>query len=131
MNDDLISPHWYRVAKLKPKLHSHVDIHRHDYRGLIWYLLEDTTTGRNHRFNPAAYQIIGLLDGDRSVQDIYTLISEQLATRGFNPKVFHEQIPGTAGQPHAAYPDTGFFIIEDAPVELANKTIEFMELNPR
>ena len=78
MNDGLISAHWYRVAKLKPKLHSHVEIHRHDYRGLIWYILEDTTTGRNQRFNPAAYQFIGLLDGDRTVQDIYEQISEQL-----------------------------------------------------
>jgi haloalkane dehalogenase len=58
-----------------------------------------------------------------------TLISERLATRGFNPKEFHEQIPGTAGQPHEAYPDTGFFLIEDAPIELAQKTIEFIELN--
>ena len=58
-----------------------------------------------------------------------TLISERLATRGFNPKEFHEQIPGAAKQPHMLYPDTGFFLIEDAPVELALKTIEFIELN--
>ena len=70
MGNSLVSPHWYRVARLKPKLHSHIQIHRHDYRGLIWYLLEDTTTGRNHRFNPAAYQFIGLLDGDSDVQAI-------------------------------------------------------------
>jgi haloalkane dehalogenase len=60
-----------------------------------------------------------------------TLISERLATRGFNPKEFHDQMPGTAGQPHAAYPNTGFFLIEDTPIELAQKTIEFIELNPR
>ncbi len=98
MNDGLISPHWYRVAKLKPSLHSHVEIHRHDYRGLIWYMLEDTTTGRNHRFNPIAYQFIGLLDGRRSVQDIYQQISEQL--EDYAPG--QESIIQLLGQLHAA-----------------------------
>lgn len=78
MNEGVLSPQWYRVAKLNTKLHSHVEIHRHDYRGLIWYLLEDTTTGRNHRFNPSAYQFIGLLDGEKSVDDIFNLLTEQL-----------------------------------------------------
>lgn len=56
-----------------------------------------------------------------------TLISERLATQGFNPEVFHEQIPGTQGQPHEIYPNRGFFLIEDNPEELARKTIEFIE----
>lgn len=98
MNDGLISPHWYRVAKLKLGLHSHVEIHRHDYRGLIWYMLEDTTTGRNHRFNPAAYQFIGLLDGRRSVEDIYQQISEQL--KDYAPG--QESIIQLLGQLHSA-----------------------------
>ena len=38
-----------------------------------------------------------------------TLISQQLATQGFNPTVFHEQIPGTAGQPHEIYQNTWLF----------------------
>ncbi len=98
MNKGLISPHWYRVAKLKPSLHSHVKIHRHDYRGLIWYILEDSTTGRNHRFNPAAYQFIGLLDGKHSVEEIYQHISEQL--EDFAPG--QENIIQLLGQLHAA-----------------------------
>jgi len=60
-----------------------------------------------------------------------TLISEMLAQRGFNPKVFHEHMPGTAGQPHQVYPDTGFFIIEDIPEELARKTVGFIEQSPQ
>jgi putative peptide zinc metalloprotease protein len=78
MSDGLVSPHWYRVASLKPRLHDQVEVHRHDYRGLIWYLLENPTSGRSHRFNPAAYQFIGLMDGQRSVQEIFTQIGEQL-----------------------------------------------------
>lgn len=78
MSDGLISPHWYRVAKLRPRLHDQVEIHRHDYRGLIWYLLENTATGRSHRFNPAVYQFIGLMDGERSVQEIFDRIGDKL-----------------------------------------------------
>ncbi len=78
MNDNLFSPHWYRIAGLSPKLHSHLEIHRHDYRGLIWYIIEDTSNGRNHRFNPAAYQFIGQLDGKRTLQEIADILAKQL-----------------------------------------------------
>jgi len=78
MTGELNSRHWYRVAPLTPRLHDQVDIHRHDYRGQIWYLVENTTTGRSHRFNPVAYQFIGMMDGERSVQDIYSQINENL-----------------------------------------------------
>jgi haloalkane dehalogenase len=57
------------------------------------------------------------------------LISESLAQRGFKPQEFYDHMPGTAGQPHTLYPDMGFFLIEDVPVELAEKTIEFMQQN--
>ncbi|MCP3689545.1 MAG: PqqD family peptide modification chaperone [Gammaproteobacteria bacterium] len=78
MKDNHLSPHWYRVAKLTPHLHHHVRVHRHDYRGLIWYMLEDTASGRTHRFNPTAYLFIGLLDGKRSVQEICDQIGNKL-----------------------------------------------------
>lgn len=77
MNDELHSPHWFRVASLRPRLHDQVEIHRHDYRDQIWYLLENTTTGRSHRFNPAAYRLIGLMDGERSVEEIYQQLLEE------------------------------------------------------
>ncbi len=98
MSDNLFSPHWYRVAKLKPKLHRHVEIHRHDYRGLIWYIMEDTATGRNHRFNPAAYQFIGLMDGKRTVQEISETLNKQLGD--FAPG--QEEIIQLMGQLHGA-----------------------------
>lgn len=78
MSNQLFSPHWYRIAALTPSLHSHIQMHRHDYRGMIWYVIEDTSNGRNHRFNPAAYQFIGLLDGKRTIQQIADILSKQL-----------------------------------------------------
>ena len=56
-----------------------------------------------------------------------TQVSETIGQAGFNPKEFHDHIPGTQGQPHKMYPDTGFFLIEELPEELAEKTIEFIE----
>ncbi len=67
----LFSPSWYRVAGLKPRLKSHLAIHRHHYRGELWYVLQDHSSGRFQRFTPAAHQIIGLMDGKRTVQEIW------------------------------------------------------------
>ena len=63
MSFDLLSPSWYRVADLRPRLRSHVRIHRHHYRGELWYVLEDRVSRRMHRFNPVAYYLIA---GDRA-----------------------------------------------------------------
>jgi putative peptide zinc metalloprotease protein len=68
---DLYSPSWYRVAELRPRLRSHVRVHRHHYRGELWYVMEDRVSRRMHRFNPAAYYLIGLMDGQRTVQQIW------------------------------------------------------------
>jgi putative peptide zinc metalloprotease protein len=78
MADSLFSPSWYRVAGLKPRLRSHVEIHRHHYRGDLWYVLEDHASGRLGRFTPAAYHIIGLMDGKRTVQQIWDAARERL-----------------------------------------------------
>ncbi len=55
------------------------------------------------------------------------LVSKTIAERSFNPKDFTDHIPGTKGQPHKTYPNTNFFIIEEIPEQLAQKTIEFIE----
>lgn len=72
MAEELLSPAWYRVAELRPRLRSHARIHRHEYRGERWYVLEDRISRRSHRFNPVAYFVIGLMDGRRSLQDIWS-----------------------------------------------------------
>ena len=71
MSGDLYSPSWYRVAELRPRLRGHVRIHRHHYRGDLWYVLEDRVSRRMHRFNPTAYYLIGLMNGHRTVQEIW------------------------------------------------------------
>jgi putative peptide zinc metalloprotease protein len=69
--EDVLSPSWYRVADLRPRLRSHARVHRHEYRGQRWYVLEDRISRRSHRFNPIAYFVVGLMDGRRTLQEIW------------------------------------------------------------
>ena len=78
MSTSLFSPSWYRVTGLKPRLRSHVEIHRHHYRGDLWYVLQDHSSGRFQRFTPAAYLLIGLMDGKRTVQEIWDISRARL-----------------------------------------------------
>jgi putative peptide zinc metalloprotease protein len=78
MSEAFFSPSWYRVATLAPRLRSHAQLHRHQYRGQLWYVLQDRSNERFHRFSPAAYAFIGLMDGQRTVQDIWELSSTKL-----------------------------------------------------
>jgi len=59
------------VANIKPRLRSHVRLHRHIYREQAWYVLQDPSTSRQHRFNKSAYFIIGMMDGNLTVQQIW------------------------------------------------------------
>lgn len=68
---NLYSSSWYRVAVLKPFLRSHAQIHRQTFRGKAWYVLQDHSTGRFHRFSEQAYYIIGLMDGTRTLHEIW------------------------------------------------------------
>ena len=77
MDKPLFSPSWYRIAKLKPRLRAHSEIHRHMYRGEKWFVMQDHSTGKFYRFSPMAYYIIGLMDGKRSVQELWELAAEK------------------------------------------------------
>ena len=78
MADSLFSPSWYRVADLKPRLRSHAEIHRHSYRDEVWYVLQDHLSGTFHRFSEGANHVIGLMDGERTVDRIWQLATEEL-----------------------------------------------------
>lgn len=74
--------------------------------------------------NRAAWQKLASWDKPTLV-----LVAESIAERGFKPQEFYDQMPGTQGQAHQTYPDTGFFLIEDIPLELAEKTLAFIAAN--
>ena len=98
-DESLLSPSWYRVAEMQPQLRSHVEIHRHHYRGELWYVLQDHASGRFQRLTPAAYQFIGLMNRKRTVREIW----EGLRTRlGDSEVPTQEEIVRLLGQLHAA-----------------------------
>ncbi len=74
----LSSTHWYRIGALRPRLRGHVRIHRHAYRGDLWYVIEDRVAGKYHRFNPASYRVINLLDGQRDMDQVWARLTAEL-----------------------------------------------------
>jgi len=78
MSDTLFSSSWYRVAEVRPRLRSHAVIHRHLYRGRVWYVLQDRSSGRFHRFSPVANLVIGLMDGRRTLREIWDVACTRL-----------------------------------------------------
>jgi putative peptide zinc metalloprotease protein len=77
MAQELLSGLWYRVAELRPRLRSHVRVNRHEYRGERWYVIADQISRRSHRVNPAAYFVVGLLNGHRRMQEIWDAAVER------------------------------------------------------
>ena len=78
MDAPLLSNWWYRVAARKPKLRSHARLYRHRYRGEVWYLLQDPGSTRVHRFSPSARLIIALMDGKRSIAELWEIANKHL-----------------------------------------------------
>lgn len=78
MADSQFSQLWYRVAALRPRLRTHVEVQRHHYRGRLWHVIRDAASGRVYRFSPAAQAVIGMMDGKRTVQELWEGACAQL-----------------------------------------------------
>jgi len=98
MAQQLLSPSWYRVASLQPRLRSHARIHRHQYRGELWYVLTDQISRRAHRFAPPGYFVAGLMNGRRSLQEIWDAAAERFG----DAAPTQDEVIQLLGQLHAA-----------------------------
>ena len=78
MAKSFFSSSWYRVAGIKPRLAAHAQIHRQRFRGQTWYVLQDYQSGQFHRLSPAANQIVCMMNGRRSMQEIWDRLSERI-----------------------------------------------------
>ncbi|MBZ2169517.1 hypothetical protein [Marinobacter sp. F4216] len=65
------NPHWPLLAGLRPRLRQHVRTHSQQYRGERWYLLRDQSNSRHLRFSAPAYEFVGRLDGELTVEEIH------------------------------------------------------------
>jgi putative peptide zinc metalloprotease protein len=79
--ESLFSARWYRVAGLHPRLRPHVRVSRHIYRGKVWYLLQDTSSGRHHRVDETAFHFIGRMDGQRVADEIWHSLLSSLGEK--------------------------------------------------
>jgi putative peptide zinc metalloprotease protein len=71
-SERFLSPSWYRVAGLKPRLREHVTVRMHRYRRQLWYVIGDGLRNRVHRLSPAAYVLVAAMDGTRTIDSLWT-----------------------------------------------------------
>lgn len=65
------SPLWHRVRALRPRLRPHCQITRQHYRGRRWHVVHDPTSNQFYRLSPIAHEFVALLDGSRTVEDVW------------------------------------------------------------
>ena len=70
--EPLLSPDWYRVAQVRPRLRPGVRVSQQRLRAETWYLLTDPMSGRHHRFNDIAYRLISACDGQRTLDEVWS-----------------------------------------------------------
>ena len=73
-----LSDQWHRIATLRPRLRHHVQAHRHLYRKVVWYVVEDGLSGRQTRLSASTYMLVGLLNGRRTVDEAWQEIVDRL-----------------------------------------------------
>jgi putative peptide zinc metalloprotease protein len=74
----LFSRNWYRVEQLKPRLKPQVEISQQLLRGEQKYALRDPISGTIQLFSLQAYTVIGLMDGERDLNQIWLLAGDIL-----------------------------------------------------
>lgn len=72
------SASWFQVARLRPRLKSHVRVRRHRYRGRISYVLDDGAAGKAHRLPSGAYLFVARLDGSVTVEKLWDALVGEL-----------------------------------------------------
>lgn len=72
------SESWYRVAAIRPRLRSTVQMHRQYFRGQMWHVVQDPSNNQFFRLNDPAYTFVAMLDGRRTVADVWKICNEEL-----------------------------------------------------
>jgi putative peptide zinc metalloprotease protein len=72
------SESWYRVADLRPRLRSTVQMHRQHFRGQTWHVVQDPSSNQFFRLNEEAYRFVAMLDGRRTIAEVWKICNEEL-----------------------------------------------------
>ena len=62
---------WFRVASIRARLRTVVQVSRQDFRGDLWYVIQDDTSNQYYRLSRPAYEFMARLDGERTVSDVW------------------------------------------------------------
>jgi Peptidase family M50. len=73
----LFSEHWHLVHHLKPRLRNDIIALPRTLRSKTWILLHDTFTHKFIRITPEAWQVIVLMDGHRTLDEIWEITCAQ------------------------------------------------------
>ncbi len=65
------SEHWHAVRLLRPRLRDGVQALHRQLRGRTWVLLLDPVTQRFHRMSPQVWGVLQLLDGQRTLDQVW------------------------------------------------------------
>ena len=76
-SDPLFSAHWHRVSDVRPRLADDVIVTRHVYRSRPCYILQRRATNVFHRLDAISFELIQLLDGKRSVGELWKYSIQQ------------------------------------------------------
>lgn len=76
MSAAFLSPDWYRVADLRLRRRTHVQMARQVYRGQPWYVIQDLQGGKFHRITEQSHALFARMDGTRTVQDLWERVCE-------------------------------------------------------
>lgn len=98
MEQTYLSSSWYRVSGLRLRLRTNARIHRSSFRGQVWYVLQDRTSGRFHRFPPETYLVISLMDGQRTMEEVWDVACSQLKDKALT----QDELIQLLGQLHSA-----------------------------
>ncbi|MGZ3238543.1 MAG: PqqD family protein [Burkholderiaceae bacterium] len=71
-NGSLYSTHWYRMGALSPRLQPGTHIQRQVLRGEQWFVFTHPISGQHYRLNQTAYELIGRLDGEHTLDVLWT-----------------------------------------------------------
>ena len=76
----LFSEHWHLVRHLKPRLRNSVTALPRTLRGKAWILLHDAFTYKFIRITPDAWRVIALMDGHRTLDEVWDTACIQAET---------------------------------------------------
>ncbi len=96
----LFSQHWSRIGALRPRLRPQAGITRHSVRGETWFVLSDRQSGRHHRLNRAAWQVIGLMNGRRTIDDIWRRVLAEEDGNGADEPLTQDDVVQLLAQLH-------------------------------